>query len=243
MLYTAQAYIKAQPRARQQRQAAQQQLAQLVRCQHLSHFWLTAAIRTTAGQFVLKPVKQQAGALLAVLQVQPPGRYDSKHFQSAVPDAPASWALGPRELQPAPRSVSMSWQLPVSELKEACIRAAAREKIVTLRASLVSAPLCGVAFTIIAQCRFSSQGTQAGLFVKPQVVPAGIICGFAMTIQAAGIEYNCEYTISKGPKGRGWANFFKTGPMAGGWDESAWASKGLPTTGELTITATASKSW
>ena len=72
VLYTAQTYINAQ-QSTQLRQAAQQQLAQLVRCPHLSHFWLTAALslRATDDQFVLKPIQQQAGALLAFLQVQP----------------------------------------------------------------------------------------------------------------------------------------------------------------------------
>lgn len=242
VLYTAQAYITAQQGTRQ-RSAALQHLSQLVRCPHLSHFWLTAALDPACGQFVLKPLKQQVRALMAFLQVQPRGRYKIDRFKAAVPDAPASWALGACKLQHAPRSVSVSWQLPVRDLKEACIRAATEQIRVELVAPSVSAPLCGVAFTITAKCRGSSQGTHVGLFVKPQGVPAGIFCGYAKTLAAGGIQHSSQHTISEGGSERGWQNFFKLGYMAGGWDELAWASKGLPTAGELTITATLSKSW
>lgn len=37
--------------------------------------------------------------------------------------------------------------------------------------------------------------------------------------------------------GKGWPDFLKVGPMAGGWDDAAWAAKGLPTDGDLVITA------
>jgi hypothetical protein len=36
----------------------------------------------------------------------------------------------------------------------------------------------------------------------------------------------------------GWSNVFELGPMAGGWDEVAWASKGLPSSGLLNIKIT-----
>jgi hypothetical protein len=38
----------------------------------------------------------------------------------------------------------------------------------------------------------------------------------------------------------GLKNLFKIGPMAGGWDDVAWASKGLPSSGPLTIKLTVS---
>jgi hypothetical protein len=34
---------------------------------------------------------------------------------------------------------------------------------------------------------------------------------------------------------RGWVDFFKLGPMAGGWDVEAWAAGGLPTSDTLAI--------
>ena len=240
MLYTAQAYIRAQ-QSPQQQQAAQKQLAQLVRCPHLSHFWLISALRTTDDNFVPKPFKKQAGALLAFLLVQPKFKYDSERFLSAVPDAPRSWVLGPRQLQPAPRSVSVSWELCVSELQEACIRAASTQTYVKLVCPSRSAPLCGVAYTISAECKGSSRGTQPGLFIKAQDVSADVFCGIAATIKAGSIQRSDEHDTNEGTSGRGWSNFFKTGHMAGGWDESVWASKGLPTTGVLTIKATLSK--
>ena len=242
VLYTAQAYIKAQ-QSPQQKQAALQQLAQLLRCPHLSHFWLTAAKNSTDDQFVLKPAQQQAGFLLAFLQVQPRGRFDSQRYNKLMPDAPASWALGPRQILPAPRSVTVSWQLPVSELKEACIRAATEQDRVYVTSPSASAPLFGVAFTMYVSCVGSSQGTQAALRVQPQGVPASIFCGFALTLAAGGIRRSTQHATTRGTGSWGWPNFFKLGHMAGGWDELAWASKGLPTAGELTITATVSKSW
>ena len=60
-------------------------------------------------------------------------------------------------------------------------------------------------------------------------------------LKAGSIQRSDEHDTNEGTSGRGWSNFFKTGHMAGGWDESVWASKGLPTTGVLTIKATLSK--
>jgi hypothetical protein len=38
-----------------------------------------------------------------------------------------------------------------------------------------------------------------------------------------------------------WRRFFGVAAMAGGWDDAAWAAKGLPTSGKLTIKLTVSK--
>lgn len=46
------------------------------------------------------------------------------------------------------------------------------------------------------------------------------------------------HCFKAGGVGRGWRDFFDVGPMPGGFDEAAWAAKGLPTSGQIVLKLT-----
>lgn len=124
VLFTAQAYAD-QPRRLDapHRQAVAQQLAQLIRCPHLSPFWLTAAARPTGQQLLLAALKEQLLELLAFLQVYPTyadkgfNAAASERFKQLVPNAPSSWLEGRRQLCDI-ESVEVSWEVPVDDLRQ-----------------------------------------------------------------------------------------------------------------------------
>jgi hypothetical protein len=65
--------------------------------------------------------------------------------------------------------------------------------------------------------------------------------GFTLTCQ--GICYTAESLPTNLRSGWGYDDFFGIGVMSGGgavggWDEAAWAAKGLPTEGELEVQLT-----
>jgi hypothetical protein len=85
----------------------------------------------------------------------------------------------------------------------------------------------------------TKQGAAIGLYVMPQKVPKGAFysCSFKVDVHG-GPQRSTTTPMLAGNTGFGWSDFFEVGTMAGGWDEAAWAAEGLPTSGELVITAT-----
>jgi hypothetical protein len=83
------------------------------------------------------------------------------------------------------------------------------------------------------------KGAKIGLYLMPQNVPRGAIysCSFSAVVHG-GRSNSITTPMLASNTGRGWPDFFDVGAMAGGWDEAAWAAEGLPTSGELIMTAT-----
>lgn len=244
VLYTAQAYIRAQ-QDQQQRETAQQQLAHLIRCPHLSLAWLTAALRSADGSYILEPFKEQVGMLLSFLHVQQGSSFSGSAFKAvAAPDTPASWYLGPRTSpsqgagyggwgrQPQFLSTTLKWDLPISDLKEACIKAAATSQTVE-HSPHVSPPMRGVAYKVVATASNTDSGVQVGLYLAPYGLPAGMCCAYCAEITAGNKTRKFNHTTVCGAPWLGWAKFW-TVSMPGGWDEATWTRRGLPAVGELT---------
>lgn len=235
VLYTAQAYMDAQPNWQQQ-QAAQQALAGLVRCPHLSPCWILAMSRADSEQQLLWPLRDKLAELSAYTMVQQ--TFNAKTFvvSGSLPD---SWLQGPRTLKTVPSS-RVTWRLPVSRVKEACIEARAKQKEVIINSHIASPPQRGLSFSLILHCAptENSSGTQVKLGVGSVNCRNIMFYRFQTHIKLAGKAQTFP-GISRGtlPAKLGFEAFLGLGPMAGGWDEAAWAKAGLPTTGELEITA------
>lgn len=120
VLFTAQAYLNAQPDP-EQRQAAVQQLAPLIRCPHLSRVWLSAATRAVPEELpLLQPYTYEIGECLAFLQSSP---WRPQMFSRWVSSTPASWLRGPRVRSAVPQALQLTWSLSVDELKRVCLEA------------------------------------------------------------------------------------------------------------------------
>jgi len=109
----------------------------------------------------------------------------------------------------------------------------------------VTPPLGGMAFKakLAVVWDAAKQGCLVGLFAVPANVPKDAYCKYSFTLsipnQPPG-HAGCTTTspVLPGDRGYGYRDFFDLGTMAGGWDEAAWAAKGLPTSGQLAITLT-----
>ena len=74
----------------------------------------------------------------------------------------------------------------------------------------------------------------------PHGAAADAFSRFGCWIEAHKVSRATVSSMLRGHSGYGFYDFFGMGPMAGGWDESAWAAKGLPTEGRLHIKLTVS---
>jgi len=234
VLYTAQKYVDniTDP---QQKHAAAQKLAPLIRCPHLSPFWLS----DDAPKLLLNQLSKQVGKLIMAHQGQlaqpvtdPP--------KLVLRDAPASWALDKRASK-APSSVQVTWKLEVSKLCQAAQDSARQQERAVLDCPTVSPPLGGIEWHswMMIDWDAGKKGTRIGFFTAPRNLPAGMCIHFAFNLQATGLS---KFTKSPpfGPDcpDWGWLDVFGLGSLPSGWDEAAWASKGLPATGQLDLTLT-----
>lgn len=241
VLYTADTYVR-KITDLQQRQTAQQLLAPLVRAQHLSEFWLTAAALSTCtttllhgrdGSFVpqlrqLLKLKAAVGAL----------SLQSPELQELVPDAPDSWSLEQRSIRTVP-DVEVTWKLDVSTLVSTAQMSASQKKLLNLDSPSTTSPIGGVVFGIQIQLagKADAQGSKIGVFAKPKNGPADTYLGFGIELSVAGTAFDKRASVPVVFASHcwGWSDFFQLGAMAGGWDAAAWAKAGLPTTGELVL--------
>jgi hypothetical protein len=94
---------------------------------------------------------------------------------------------------------------------------------------------------LLLSCRQATTGgSSVGLYLQPLNAPQGTFWGAHVTIAVAGCPAFSQEVIVQAPCLSGTSDFFKPGPMAGGWDEAAWAAKGLPTSGKLVVAGTVS---
>jgi hypothetical protein len=166
-------------------------------------------------------------------------------LQRYIPGAPASWSLGKRASKEV-SSVRVVWALQVSKIKEAALRSSSEQATGRHPPQILSpcstSPLGGLLWSLLLSCRQATTGGgTVGLFTAVLNAPKGTFWGARVTIAVAGCPAFSQEMILQAPTCIGTSDFFKTGPMAGSWDEAAWAAKGLPTLGKVKITGTVSK--
>jgi len=223
----------------QQKQAAAERLAPLIRCPHVSPFWLSASVLSVdAPKLLLNLLSKQVGKLIMIQQAQP--GQPLKEPRTLVPGAPFSWALDKRASK-RPSSVQVTWELEVSKLRQASQGSARQKKTVFLESPTISPPLGGIVWGLrfVASWDADKKGSLIGFYAIPQNVPAGMCLQYAVDLKAAGLSKSTTSPLV-GPNRLdwGWRDVFDLGPLPSGWDGAAWASEGLPATGQLDLTLT-----
>lgn len=237
VLYTAQQYIN--QLAEQQQAHARQRLAPLIRCPHLSRYWLAASVTSAADTMLLAELRPHLRHLLILGEAKPGYTVDGTDVREGglLAGAPASWAMGRRVSKPV-SSVQLLWRLDVSALRNSAHRCAAEQQTISMLCPDTSPPLGGIGFTMKLYCRFQDGGVQIGLYGRAQSLPKDMyyMCSIGIGLDEFAEPPGCP--VPKpifGSAMRGTRDVFSLEPMAGGWDEAAWAAKGLPTSGQLTI--------
>jgi hypothetical protein len=122
------------------------------------------------------------------------------------------------------------------------MRACTGKYTARLKSAAVAPTLQGLSWELMIECVFDKAwhgaGSRLGVYCVPRNLPKGTY---------ATCSYQLQYTISSPTHtldavldrlqtgGQGWRDFFDLGVMAGGWDEAAWAAKGLPSHGTLQL--------
>lgn len=226
------------------RQAARAALGPLIRCQHLSVYWLSACVLSEHGLGLLfTPFSKQLKKLLMARLADPSFEPTHEHTADSMEGAPASWLLGQR-MQRAVSSVQLAWAVSVSNIRALAQLCAEEREASDFDCSRMSAPLDGMMWGLQLQAKWEeSGGVLVGLFVVPKNAPADVWYKFKAEITLAGHPQLAatSHTLNLGfalghKQGWGLQDCFGTGAMAGGWDEAAWAAAGMPSEGDLTIT-------
>ena len=238
MLYTAYFYELCFPswaNDPQECQTAPQLLASLVRAQHLSQFWLSAAVLCPSAQTqLLSSYDTQLQQLLMLKAGVDNSTLQVSRLQQLIPGAPGSWGLGQRRIREAP-TVMVTWELDVAAVRSAAQRNASCQAVMKVGSSMNTNPLGGLAFGITAEMHWDScrQGSTFAVFVACQNAPRGSYLQFQFELTVAGKLYPGTWThVLSGDQGSGG---HLTEPMAGGWDAAAWACAGLPLAGKLAL--------
>jgi hypothetical protein len=240
VLYTADTYVR-KITDLQQRQTAQQLLAPLVRAQHLSEFWLTAAALPTLTTTLLDGRRSFVFQLRQLLKLKAAVgalSLQSPELQKLVPDAPDSWSLEQRSIRTVP-DVEVTWKLDVSTLVSTAQMSASQQEMINLHSPSTTSPIGGIVFGILIRLdgKADAQGSKIGVFAQPKNGPADTYLGFGIELSVAGTAFDKRSSapVRFASQCWGWSDFFQLGAMAGGWDAAAWAKAGLPTTGELVL--------
>ena len=218
-------------------------LAPLVRCPHPSHFWLSASyLSDDAYKLLLIETRPR---LKELLLLKAACRSDASlivaNLRDSVLNVPASWLLPVRDIQPV-SSASMQWELDVAAIREAAQDSASRRGQTVLK-STHSCLLGGISWGIELHAYPSEQGTMLGLYTRAKSLPSASICHCTYSMECVGVAMavtkGSQLFQKKGEKSAwGWHNFFRVGVMSGGFDEAAWAAKGLPTSGNIVLKLT-----
>jgi hypothetical protein len=239
VLFTAEHYISHIRNScdRSQWDFAKHQLARLTRCPHLSRYWLSASIAAEQAYMrLLADLRPQLRRLLLRdAQADYPVQSADLREGQQLAGAPPSWALGRRAIKSV-GSVDLVWQLDVSQLRDAARRSFVSQCTQYVVCSEVSPPLGGIAFRMQLVCRSKHGGVEVTLYCGPSL-PEDMcyICRFTVEMEGLETATLAMRTAQCGAMWGGWENVFGGGPMAEGWDEVAWAGRGLPTGGKLTI--------
>jgi hypothetical protein len=227
----------------EQREHARPVLAPLIRCQHLSQYWLTIALDST--QEALADLRSALVKLLVMRSAQPVVEVKLSDLRW-LRGAPPSWLLGLRSSRPV-SSVSVTWDLDISTLRDTAQRCVTGDEIVSIHSYAASAPLGGFSFTMSALCVPQNAATaegRAGCQVLFSVRYSNFVAGIAVpSFKFKLVTEGGHQVADVTPVGHTGAhcNLLQLGMMAGGWDEVAVAAQGLPTSGVLPITLTVSE--
>jgi hypothetical protein len=244
VLFTAEAYLNNMPTDTDEecttQEAAKGKLAPLIRCPHLSQFWVAAAVLSDdAYNFLLEKLEEPVKQLLIAMQAEPGGELSQKAIRGEIEGAPASWLLPRRMYRPLTNGVQLKWTVSVADIQKLADEVCAAKEGYENLESPFTAPLGGVKFRMRLQVAWnsSSDGCYIGIFAAPGGLPSGVICQFAYKIECLQHRRLIAKNTSRAKdyQSRGVRYYFRVGALSGGWDEALWSSKGLPTTGELTF--------
>ena len=231
MLFTAQAYVDKLASAECDTQQAVDRLAPLVRCPHLSQFWLSVSMLSDdTDKQLLRGLQPQ---LKRLMLLKPACSTELGRRVADIPGVPASWLLPLRDIQPGNNSrVSMAWGVDVATIRQAAQNSANQQTAFSLE-STFSTVVGGFRWGLQLECKWddNKQGSTIGLYAKCMNVPAGSFCGCTILLQYAVVIHMQETCYIDDSNRRGWSDFFGLGAMAGVFDEAAWAAKKLPATG------------
>jgi len=149
VLYTAQTYVNA-VKDRLQWETAKQQLAPLIRCQHLSWFWLSAAALSADAPTLLLPQQAQLRQLLMLQHADSTFEPTATELEELLPGAPSNWCLPERVCREV-SSVQLVWSLDVEEIRAAAHNSGSQQKLVNIPSECVTPPLGGVVFRVLLQ--------------------------------------------------------------------------------------------
>lgn len=221
ILYTAQQYTDHLGEGQQdfagQQVFACQQLAPLIRCPHLSRYWLTASVNSAmADTMLLAELRPHLRRLLMLAEAQPSYVVAAADLQEGgiLSDAPYSWALRGRVSKPVTR-VELVWQLDVGALRDAAPRSAAEQCDATLVSPEVAPPLGGIGFRLKFILWFQDEGVKLSIYGLPDTLPEDVLYTCSYRVQVQEFASSTHPQPKLGSTMRGKSDFFKLGPMAG----------------------------
>jgi hypothetical protein len=241
VLYTAQAYADKLAASGSSSQLAVDALAPLVRCPHLSQFWLSASVLSDdADKLLLWGLQLQLKRLLLLKPACQSVR--AEDINTSVSEAPASWLLPVRDLQLV--SSQVIWNLDVAAIKKAA-QDSANQQAQTSLCSLHSCLLGGVWWGMLLKCTWdaSTKSSSIGLYADAHSLPAGSFCACTFTLKCPSSFANWATHVCTGSghfaghtrQTLGRHDFFTFGPMSGGFDEARWAANYLPASGSIVL--------
>lgn len=244
MLFTVQDYLDRHENATA-KQHIQERLGPLIRCQHLSHYWLLlAAFSEDSDKMPVAQLRPHLKQLVMMRSAK--ASITAAVLKSQLADAPPSWLLGKRIITPV-NDVQLTWELSVGDLRDTAKRCAAERKVHYLASPDSTPPLGGLDFRLMVVCRpeVSSGAASIDMIVAPadRWIPSDAWCSYTVKLSApplTAFSTEAQYKLRRKAFSC-FPNFFKVGPMAGGWDEAKWAAKGLPASGTLAVKLTVSK--
>jgi hypothetical protein len=224
-------------------QPALDKLSPLVRCPHLSQFWLSAALLSDDNSMLLLRELQPQLKRLQLLKSSCSTDVDlgCEDIEKHVPNVPASWLLPVRDIQPT-SSAQLDWEVDVAGIRQAA-QDSASQKRTTILMSPTSCLLGGLTWGMELRCDWqaSKQGSKIGVFVHARNLPAGSLYRCTYSLEIVDVQAGCtpaSRLFNNNPWG--YFNFFRVGFMSGGFDEAAWIEKGLPTSGSIKLRLTVS---
>ena len=242
MLYTAQAYVDNLAAAGHDILHAVDRLAPLVRCPHLSQFWLSASVLSDdADRLLLRGLQHRLKRLLLLKQGAAAGSIvtaaDIYANQDFPQDMPASWGLPVRDIQPPVNSAQLEWEIDVQDIIPAAQASGSQQQTIFL-GSHPSTLLGGIRWCIGLRCNWdaSRQGSTIDAYVcaVPPGLPVGVVrhCTYSLQGEWAGgpetVLFEATHQL-QGTSGLCSPDYFKVGAMAGGFDQAAWEAGGLHT--------------
>jgi hypothetical protein len=163
------------------------------------------------------------------------------HHVVHISGAPPSWRLPPRQMRPLADGVKLQWRLQLEHLKAACRQSFAQQETVDTLSPDATPPMGGRPWRMLLQCSATPGGIELTLYVGPSNLPECVfVKSYSYTITCCGEAYPRTVACAGGQRGSyngytGDSICFPEEPMAGGWDDAAWAAAGLPASGDLLL--------